>query len=60
MRTANKPSPDEYAFQRPDDNSGFVTTDGQPIQSNGGDAVPILLADDNRLVTPTIGFILKF
>ncbi|MBC6988389.1 TonB-dependent receptor [Hymenobacter sp. BT491] len=56
----NNPGPDEYAFQRLPDNSGFVTTDGQPIQNNGSNAVPILLANDNRLVTPTVGFILEF
>ncbi len=56
----NNPGPADYSFQRLPDNSGFVTTDGQPIRNDGSNAVPLLLANDNRLVTPTIGFILEF
>ena len=49
-----------YAFQRLPDNSGFATTNGQPIRPDGANAVPVLLDDDDALVTPTIGFIFEF
>ncbi|WP_078012579.1 TonB-dependent receptor [Hymenobacter sp. CRA2] len=54
------PSQPSYTFQRLDDNSGFLTTDGQPLQPNGSNALPILLFDDDALITPTIGFIFEF
>ena len=54
------PSVPNYTFQRTPDNSAFVTTDGQPIRPNGANAVPVLLADDDATVLPTIGFIVEF
>ncbi|SNC66937.1 Outer membrane receptor proteins, mostly Fe transport [Hymenobacter gelipurpurascens] len=54
------PSLPSYTFQRTDDNSGFQTSDGQPIRPDGSNAFPILLQDDDPSVTPTIGFILEF
>ncbi|GAB3226901.1 TonB-dependent receptor [Hymenobacter seoulensis] len=54
------PSLPSYTFQRTDDNTGFITTDGQPIRPDGSNAVPTLLQDDDPTVTPTIGFILEF
>lgn len=53
-------SPDYYTFQRNEDNTGFATTDGQPLQADGSNAVPILIPNVNRTVTPTIGFIFEF
>jgi hypothetical protein len=57
LRNPGLPS---YTFQRLPDNSGFATTDGQPIRPDGANAVPVLLEDDDALVTPTIGFIFEF
>ena len=50
----------DYTFQRLADNSGFATTNGQPLQPNGSNAIPTLLANNDPVVTPTIGFILEF
>ncbi|WP_375562920.1 TonB-dependent receptor domain-containing protein [Bernardetia sp. OM2101] len=49
-----------YTFARTDDNSGFQTTDGQPINNDGSNAVPFILEDSEPSVLPTIGFILEF
>ncbi|OGX82241.1 TonB-dependent receptor [Hymenobacter lapidarius] len=53
-------SPPTYTFERTADNSGYTTTDGQPLRPDGRNAVPILLLDDDALVVPTIGFIVEF
>jgi hypothetical protein len=52
--------PDSYTFKRNDTNTAFVTTDGQPIQQNGSNAVPFLLSNNEANVLPTIGFIVEF
>ena len=57
---ARSPAVPSYTFKRTADNSGFVTTDGRPIQANGSNAIPILLKNDDPSVTPTIGFIIEF
>jgi outer membrane receptor for ferrienterochelin and colicin len=49
-----------FAFKRTDDNKGFATTDGKPIQTNGSNGIPVLLNNDKPSVTPTIGFIVEF
>ncbi|HEX8326898.1 MAG TPA: TonB-dependent receptor [Hymenobacter sp.] len=49
-----------YTFERTADNAGYTTTDGQPLRPDGRNANPILLADDDALVVPTIGFIVEF
>ena len=48
-----------YTFERTADNSGYVTTDGQPLRPDGRNAVPILLTDNDALVVPTVGFIVE-
>ena len=53
-------SPPTYAFERTADNSGYTTTDGQPLRPDGRNAVPVLLLDEDALVVPTIGFIVEF
>jgi hypothetical protein len=57
---ASSPAQDIYTFQRNANNTAFITTDGQPIQTNGSNAVPFLLRNDDKNVTPTIGFIIEF
>jgi hypothetical protein len=49
-----------YTFKRNADNSGFETTDGNPLQTDGSNAIPIILPDDNTSLLPTIGFIFEF
>ena len=53
-------APPTYTFKRLADNSGFETTDGLPLQSDGSNAIPDLLQDDSSLITPTIGIIFEF
>ena len=50
----------QYTFKRNADNTEFVTTDGQPIQENGSNAIPVLLANEDGSLLPTIGFIIEF
>jgi TonB dependent receptor/Carboxypeptidase regulatory-like domain/TonB-dependent Receptor Plug Domain len=52
--------PDSYTFKRNDANTAFVTTNGQPIQQNGSNAIPLLLSNNDASVLPTIGFIVEF
>ena len=54
------PSVGNYSFQRLPDNSGYVTSDGQPIRPDGSNAVPLLLENSSALVVPTVGFIFEF
>lgn len=50
----------QYTFKRTEDNSGFQTTDNQPLQQNGSNALPIFLTNDDPFVLRTFGFILEF
>lgn len=56
------PSPafPQYTFQRAPDNSGFATTDGQPIRIDGSNAIPVILENNDPTLLPTIGFIVEF
>jgi hypothetical protein len=49
-----------YTFKRTADNSDFLTTDGQPIQQNGSNAIPLILKNNDSSILPTIGFIIEF
>lgn len=49
-----------YTFERTADNSGFTTTDGQPLAADGSNAIPVILPNNSLSVTPTIGFIIEF
>lgn len=53
-------SPDYYTFQRKPDDSGFETTDGQPLKPDGSNAIPVILPNSSALVTPTLGIIFEF
>lgn len=50
----------QYAFERTPDNSAWATTDGNPIQSNGSNAIPKIIPNVNDTFLPTIGFIVEF
>lgn len=56
----NNPGFPAYTFKRFEDNSGFETTDGQPIQLNGSNAIPILLQESNARILPTLGLVIEF
>jgi len=50
----------QYTFERNETNTGFVTTDGKPVQPDGSNAIPLILNNDEVQVTPTFGFIIEF
>lgn len=54
------PSLPKFTFERNEDNSGFKTIDGQPIQIDGSNAIPLVLEDRNATIVPSLGFILEF
>ncbi len=56
-KTAGVP---DYTFKRNEDNTAFVSTDGQPVKQNGTNAIPLLLKNESGTVLPTIGFIVEF
>lgn len=49
-----------YTFKRNEDNTGFATTDGQPLKLDGSNGIPLLLENSSATVTPTIGIIVEF
>jgi hypothetical protein len=49
-----------YTFERNADNTGFLTTDGQPLKVDGSNGVPLILQNINKTVTPSIGVIFEF
>lgn len=53
-------APPTYTFKRKADNSGFETSDGEPLKSDGSNAIPLLLQDDTSIITPNIGIIFEF
>lgn len=59
LSTAN-PSFPSYTFKRTADNTNFETTNGQPINPDGSNAVPYLLPVSDASALPTIGFIFEF
>lgn len=50
----------KYTFQRNGDNTGFATTDGQPIRSDGSNAIPVILDQRTATIVPSVGFIFEF
>ena len=54
------PSTPNYTFQRNEDNTGFATTDGNPIASDGSNGIPVVLENSSATVVPSIGFIFEF
>jgi hypothetical protein len=49
-----------FIYKRNATNTGFETTDGQALRSDGSNAIPFLLPNDNLSVTPALGFIIEF
>jgi len=50
----------DYTFERTEDNSDFKTTDGQPIQMDGSNAIPVILDNKSGHPLPTLGIIFEF
>ncbi|MFD1143710.1 TonB-dependent receptor domain-containing protein [Larkinella insperata] len=50
----------EFVLSRAPDGSGYLTTDGQPLRSDGQNGIPAVLNNTDPFVTPTLGFILEF
>lgn len=59
LNTVN-PAPPNYTFQRTPDGKAFVTTDGQPLRTDGSNAVPLLLDNTEGSLLPSIGIIVEF
>ncbi len=55
----NEGNPD-YLFKRNADNTGFETTDGQPVKLDGSNAVPLVLENKSATVVPSIGLLFEF
>jgi hypothetical protein len=58
--SSKNPGIPQYTFQRTADNTGFQTTDGQPIRQNGSNGIPVILANNDGRLLPTLGFIVEF
>lgn len=50
----------QYTFDRELSTGSFLTTDGQPLASDGSNAIPRIFLDNSSIPLPTIGFILEF
>jgi hypothetical protein len=57
---AKQQFPPYYTFKRTADNSGFETTDGQPLRADGSNGIPVILENYSQTVTPTFGFVFQF
>lgn len=49
-----------YTFKRKADNSGFETTDGLALKTDGSNAIPVILQNESKTITPSIGFTFEF
>jgi hypothetical protein len=56
----SNPAFPQYTFARNQENTGFATSDGQPLAPNGSNAIPVILSNNDALVLPTIGFIIEW
>jgi len=49
-----------YTFKRKADNTGFETTDGNPLRIDGANGITVILENYSKNVTPSIGFTFEF
>jgi uncharacterized membrane protein len=49
-----------YVFKRKDDNSDWLTTDGQALKADGSNGIPVIAIDASAIPTPTLGFIVEW
>jgi hypothetical protein len=59
LNTVN-PAPPNYTFERTPDGKAFVTSDGKPLQTDGSNAIPILLENTEGSLLPTVGIVVEF
>jgi hypothetical protein len=57
---SKNPAFPQYTFQRNEDSSAFLSSDGQPLQQNGSNAIPFILDNASGNVLPSLGFIVEF
>lgn len=57
---APNPAFPQFTFKRNETNTGFLTTDGQPIRLDGSNAIPVLLGNEEGRILPSVGFIVEF
>ena len=57
---AKSPAFPQFTFKRNETNTAFLTTNGQPVSTNGSNAIPLILANEDGTLIPTIGFIVEF
>jgi outer membrane receptor for ferrienterochelin and colicin len=50
----------KFTFERNDDNNGFKTTDGDPLRTDGSNAIPFILNTSSSNLLPSIGFSFEF
>src|SRR5690606_12987517 len=49
-----------FTFQRNEDNSGFATTDGNPIATDGSNAIPYIINQRAATIVPSLGIVFEF
>jgi outer membrane receptor for ferrienterochelin and colicin len=59
LKSKNESFP-KYTFKRTDDNSAFLTTDGQPLQANGSNAIPYIINKKSGNLIPSFGVNFEF
>ncbi len=57
---AKNPAIPEYTWERTTDNASFKTTDGLPIKTDGSNAIPTFVKNDDPFVRPNLGVIIEF
>jgi hypothetical protein len=57
--TKNESIPN-FVFKRNAANTDFETTDGQPLNQQGSNGIPVVEISRSAIPTPTIGFIFEF
>jgi hypothetical protein len=54
------PSSPQYTFDRNLATGEYLTTNGQPVSTDGSNAIPVILLETESAPLPTVGFILEF
>ncbi len=49
-----------FTFERNEDNSGFKTTDGEPLKTDGSNGIPIILNTTSSNLLPSVGLSFEF
>ncbi len=60
LTSSTPDTPPSFTFERTDDNSDWLTTDGKPLRPDGSNGKPLLLGPDPGRALPSIGFIVEF